>query len=118
MEAQLPAVAHHHGLASHDRFFAGAARDGAVDRCGAAQLPVGFAASQVGAGDGGHGFCVDGVAGQPLWPRGCLRRLPLLLRTRCVSLRFSGEVPTGPGLTLGRWLGAFVDALRSMLCDS
>ena len=112
VEAQLPAVAHHDGLAAHDGFFAGSTGDRAVDGCRAGQLPVGFAAPQVGSGDGGHG-CPSAstcVAGQPLWPRGCFGLPPCPSNAVCES-SFSGR-SRGSWAGPGRWLGG----VESMLC--
>ena len=91
VEAELAAVADHDGLAPHNRFFAGSTGDGAVDRCGAAQLPVGLPASQVGPGDRCHGFSASAaLRGQPLWPRGCFG-LPCASNAVCESEPFSGR---------------------------
>ena len=111
VEAELAAVADHDALAPHNRFFARAARHRTIDRCGAAQLPVGFAASQVGSRDGGHGFSAStALRGQPCGLEAALG-CPAFERGVCV-FAFLREVPTGP-----RWSGAltgrvFMDALR------
>ena len=47
VEAELAAVSFHHGLARIIVFFHAAASDRAVDGCGAGELPVGFAASEL-----------------------------------------------------------------------